>query len=129
MQTQFKIIKWAVAKCPSIKLNLVESVFSLLWQDHFNRYFGLQLGQAEGPVANAHHTFDLTSASGGAIQVSRYVKLDVKFLGLQVPRVRFLITWNPNEVLDPEHKPRLHRIVFWNLVKITYQVLCNPKFV
>ena len=58
MQTQFMIMKWAVAKCPSVKLKIMgESVSSLLgsgsmvslmWQDHFNIYFRLQLGPAEG---------------------------------------------------------------------------------
>ena len=46
MQTQFKIMRWAVAKYPSVKLQIMgESVPSLLdsgsmasltWQDHFN---------------------------------------------------------------------------------------------
>ena len=49
-------------------------------------------------------SFNLTSASGGAIPLSRYIELDVEVLGLQVPRVGFLITQNPNKVLDPEHK-------------------------
>ena len=121
MQIQFKIMKWAVAKCPSIELKIMgESVASLLdsgsmvslmWQDHFNQYFRAQLGPAEGSVADAYHLFDLTSASGGAIPLSRYVKLDVEFLGLQVPRVRFLITQNPNKVLDSDLKTRLPRIV------------------
>ena len=38
-----------------------------------------------------------------------------------MPRVRFLITLNPNEVLGPEHKMRLPGIVGWNLVKLVYQ--------
>ena len=91
------------------------SMVSLVWQDHFNRYFRLQWGPAEGSVVDVHHMFDLTSASGGAIPLSRYVELDVEFLGLQVPRVRFLIAQNPNKVLDPEHKTRLSGIVGWNL--------------
>ena len=57
------------------------SIVSLMWQDHFNRYFRLQLGPAEGSVAETHHLFDLISASGGAIPLSRYVILDVKFWG------------------------------------------------
>ena len=97
------------------------SMVSLMQQDHFNRYFRLQLGPAEGSVADTHHLFDLTSASGGAIPLSRYVELDVEFLGLHVPRVRFLITQNPNKVLDPDHRTRLPRIVGWNLVKLAYQ--------
>ena len=45
------------------------------------------------------------------------------FLGLKVPRVRFLITKNPNEVLDTEHKTKLLGILVWNLVTLAYQEL------
>ena len=131
MQTQFKIMKQAIAKCPSVKLKIMGesvpslldsgSMVSLMQQDHFNQYFRPQLGPVEGSVADAHHLFNLTSTSGGAIPLSRYVKLDVEFLGLQVPRVRFLITQNPNKVLDLDHKTRLPGIVGWNLGKLTYQ--------
>ena len=72
-------------------------------------------------AADAYHLFDLTSNSGGAIPVSRYVELDVEVLGLHVPRVGFLIIQNPNKALDPDHKTRLSRIVGWNLVKLAYQ--------
>ena len=71
--------------------------------------------------------FNLTNANGGAIPSSRYVELDVECLGLQVPRVRFLITQNPNKVLDPDHKTRLPGIVGWNLVKLAYQE-CLKKY-
>ena len=117
-------MKLAVAKCPSVKLRIMGksvhslldsgSMVSLMWQDHFNQYFRPQLGPAEGLVADTHHLFNLTSTSGGAIPLSRYVELDVEFLGLQVPGVRFLITPNPNKVLDLDHKTRLPRIVGWN---------------
>ena len=71
MQTQFKIMKWAIAKCPSVKLKIMGesvpsllnsgSMVSLMWQDHFNTYFRPHLGPAEGSVADAYHMFDLTS--------------------------------------------------------------------
>ena len=57
------------------------SMVSLMWQDHFSRYFTLQLGPAEGSVADAYHMFDLTSVSGGSISLSQYVELDVEYLG------------------------------------------------
>ena len=114
MQTQSKITKQAVAKCLGVELKIMGesvpspldsgSIISVMQQDHFNTYFRLQLGAAEGSGADAHHMFDLTSISGEAIPLSRYVELDVECLGLQVPRVRCLITQNPNKVLDPEHK-------------------------
>ena len=91
MQTQFKIMKWAVAKCPSVELRIMGesgpslldsgSMVSLMWQDYFNRYLRLQLGPAEGSVADTHHMFDLTSAIGGAISLSRYVELDGRVFG------------------------------------------------
>ena len=93
-------MKQAVAKCPSVELNIIGesvpslldsgSIVSLIWQDHFNIYFRLELGPMEGSVADTHHMFDLTSASDGAIPLSRYVELDVEFLKLRVLRVRFL---------------------------------------
>ena len=38
-----------------------------------------------------------------------------------MPRVGFLITQNPNKVLDPDHRTRLPRIMGWKLVKLAYQ--------
>ena len=38
-----------------------------------------------------------------------------------MPRVGFLITQNPNEVLDPELKTRLPSIEGLNLVKLAYE--------
>ena len=52
------------------------SMVSLMRLDYYNRYFRLQWRQAEVSVADAHHMFDLTSVSGGAILLSRHVKLD-----------------------------------------------------
>ena len=53
--------------------------------------------------------------------LSRYIKLDIEFLGLKAPRVRFLNTQNPNEVLDAECKTKLHSIIWWNLVWLAFQ--------
>ena len=53
--------------------------------------------------------------------MSRYVELDIKVLELKVPSVRFLITQNPNQVLDPEYKTRLPNIVGLTLVRLAYE--------
>ena len=131
LQILFKIMKLAVAKWTRIKLKIMgesvlllldsSSMVSLMWQDHFNRYFRLQLGPAEGSVADAHHMFNLPSTNGRAMPLPKYVELDVEGLGLQVPGVGFLITQKPNKVLDLEHRTRLPGIVGWNLVKLAYQ--------
>ena len=121
MQTQFKIMKWAVAKCPSIELKIMgesvpslldsSSMVSLMWQDHFNRYFRLQLGPAEGSVADAHHLFDLTSARGGAIPLSRYVELDVVKLAYQ----EFLKKYNIDVFEDFECLDGVNPLLFSQL--------------
>ena len=97
------------------------SMVSFIWQAYFNRYFRLWLGPAEGAIAEAPNLFDLKSANGGGIPLSRYVELDIEFLGLKVARVRFSITQNPNKVLNPEHKTRLPNIMGWNLVRLAYE--------
>ena len=131
LQTQFKIMKRAVAKCPIVNITIMGenmpslldsgSMVSLMQQTYSNRYFRPQLGPAEGAVADAHNLFDLKSTNGGDIPLLKYVELDVNFLGLNVPRVRFLIIQNPKDVLDPEHKTRLPSIVRWNLVRLAYE--------
>ena len=55
------------------------SMDGLMQHDQFSRYFRLQSGPAEGSVADAHHMYDLTRASGKAISLSRYVELNVEF--------------------------------------------------
>ena len=59
----------------------------------------------------APHLFDFECINGGGIPLSRHVEMDVKFLCIKVPRVKCLITQNPNEVLDP--KPKINYLVWW----------------
>ena len=80
-------MKRAVAKCPKVGITIMgenmpllldcDSMVSLMWQTYFNRYFRPQLGPAEGAVVEAHNLFDLKSANGEGIPLSRYVKLDL----------------------------------------------------
>ena len=124
-------MKRAVAKCPKVNITILGeimpslldsgSMVSLMWQTYLRPW----LGPAEGAVVEAHNIFNLKSANDGGIPLSRYIELDVEFLGLEVPRVRFLNTHNPNEVLDLEHKTRLPGIVGWNLVRVAYEEFIN----
>ena len=76
-------MKRAVAKCPKVNVTIMGenmpslldsgSMVSLMQQTYFNRYFRLQLGPVEGAVAEAHNLFDLKSANGGGIPLSRYM--------------------------------------------------------
>ena len=124
-------MKRAVAECPKVNITIMgenmpslldsDSMASLVWQTYFNRYFRPHLGSAEGAMAEVYNLFDLKSTNGGGIPLSRYVELDFEFLGLNVHRARFLITQNPDEVLDPEHKTRLPNIEGWNLMRLAYE--------
>ena len=121
-------MKRAVAKCPKMNITIMgenmpllldsSSMVSLMWETYFNRYFRPELGPVEGVIEEARNLFDLKSANGGGIPLSRYVELDIEFLGLKVPTIGFLITQNTNEVLDPECKTRLPSIVGWKLGEV-----------
>ena len=64
IQTQFKIMKRAVAKCPKVNVTIMGenmpllldsgSVVNLMWQTYFHTYFKPWLGSAEGAMAGAH---------------------------------------------------------------------------
>ena len=97
-----KLWQQSVVICLSINLkimgesapSLLDScyIISLMRHVYFNIHFRLWLEPAEGSVADTHHRFNLKMASGGSIQLSRYMELDMEILRLQVIRVRFLIT-------------------------------------
>ena len=78
------------------------SMVSLMWQTYFNRYLS-HSWDCRRSCDRGKILFDLNSANSGGIPLSRYVELDIEFSALEVPGIRFLITQNPNEVLDPEH--------------------------
>ena len=51
-----------------------------------------------------------------------YVKLDLDFLGIMVPKVGVLITQEPKELLGEYHKTKLPGIISRNVIKLAYQV-------
>ena len=77
---------------------------------------------SDGEKAEAYQLFQLTAANKVKLPVSIYVELDLDFLGIVVPKVRALITQEPNELLDTCHKTKLPGVVGWNLIKLAYEV-------
>ena len=57
-----------------------------------------------GEKLDAHILFNLTAANDGQLPLKQHIELDVKFMGLKVPNVGFLITDEPNRVLDKKHQ-------------------------
>ena len=64
---------------------------SLVQQSYFDQNIKPKLGLARRPEANLHNLFDLKDANRGDILIMRYFEMDVAFLGLRVPKVRFLV--------------------------------------
>ena len=47
--------------------------------------------------------------------------MDVAFLGLREPKVRFLVVKDPSDLLQTKKKMKLPGIISWNLIKLAYQ--------
>ena len=87
----------------------------------------LKLGPSKGLEANTHNMFKLKLKwmSEGSIPLTHYFEVDVKFLGLKVPKVEFLVARSPCDLLDQGKNTKLPGIVGWNLIGLVYQEL--PK--
>ena len=75
----------------------------------------------------AHSLLKLTTANDGQLHINMYVKLDTDLLGLKVPKVGFLITKDPNHILDNEHQTQLPRVVGWNSIQLAYNAFIKLK--
>ena len=56
-----------------------------------------------------------------------YVKWDLDFLGIMVPRFGILVTQGPDELLDDHLKTKLTGVIGWNLVELANKVF-ETKF-
>ena len=50
-----------------------------------------------------------------------YIEHDSTFLGPKIPNVDMLITEEPDQGLDKEHQTKLHRVVEWNPIWLSYK--------
>ena len=87
------------------------SMASLVQQSYFDRDIKPKLGPAKGPEAISNNLFNLKGPNGGEIPITRYFEMDVTFLGLKVPSVRFLVRKNPNELIQSKKKTKLLIII------------------
>ena len=81
------------------------SKVSLICYSHFKEYLLSKIEAPLGEKSDAHILFNLTAANDGQLPMKKYVEIDVYFWGLKVPTVGFLITDEPNRVLDKNIKP------------------------
>ena len=131
-ETKMEIMQHAVAKCPTVCISahriqipsLLDSgsEVTLLRQSYFDQHILPKIKPTTGEKADAHCLFRLTVANDGQMPIRMYIKLDLTFLGLKVPKVGVLIAEEPNQVLDKKHQTRLLGIIGWNLIWLSYDM-------
>ena len=102
-----------------------DSKVSLIHYSHFKEHLLPKIETHIGEKSDAHILFNLTVANDGQLPVKKYVEIDVKFLGLKVPNVGFLIIDEPNRVLYKKHQTKLPGIIGWNLIWLAYKVFVD----
>ena len=131
-QVKIKVMQRAVATCPKINMgcwskkipSLLDSgsQVTLICQSFFEQEILPLIKPSDGEKAKAHQLFQLTAANNGKLPISMYMELDLDFWGIVVPKVRVLISQEPNELLETRHKTKLPGMVDWNLIKLAYEV-------
>ena len=131
-QVKIEVMQRAMATCPRINMgcgrekipSLLDSgsQVTLINQSFFEQEILPHNKTSDGEKAKAHQLFQLTAANNGKLPISMYVKLDLDFLGIVVPKVGVLVTKEPNELLETCHKTKLSGMVGWNLIKLAYEV-------
>ena len=101
-------MKQAVAKCPWADFKYFKntipslldsgSMVSIVRQDYFDHYIKPNIGPAKGQDVSAHNLFKLKGSNEGDILIT-YFDMNVKFLGLQVPKGGFLFAKIPTDLL------------------------------
>ena len=131
LQVKYEIMKQAVASSPKVNLECMGkrlasqldsgSMVSLVQQSYFDQNIKPKLGPARGPETNLHNLFDLKGANGGDIPITKYIEMDVTFLGCRMQKVGFLVVKDPIDLLQTKKKTKLPGIISWNLIKLAYQ--------
>ena len=121
----------AVAKCPKINLGYKDdqilslldsgSDVTLIWQSYFDENLKHLVRAHSGEKSEARTIFHLTIGNDEQLPITKYVELDLNFMGLIVPRFGILVTSDPNQLLDPKHQIRLPGVVGWNLVHLVFK--------
>ena len=94
---------------------------TLIKQSYFDENLMHLVREHSGEKSEAHTLFHFTVANNEKLPITKYVELDLNFMGLVVPRVGILVTKDPNQLLDPKHHTRLPGVVGWNLVYLAFK--------
>ena len=74
-----------------------------------------------GEKSEAHTLFHLMVASDEQLPITKFVELDLNFMGLIIPRVGILVTSDPDWLQDPKPQTRLLGEVGRNLVHLAFK--------
>ena len=131
-QIKIEVMQRAMATCPKVNMgcgrkkipSLLDSgsQVTLICQSFFEQEILPHFKTSDGEKAEVYQLFQLTAANNWKLPISMYVELDLNFSGIVVPKVGFLITQEPNALLDTHHKTKLPDVVGWNLIKLAYEV-------
>ena len=94
---------------------------TLIWQSYFDENLVHLVRAYSGEKSETHTLFHLTVGNDEELPITKYIELDLNFMRLIVPRVRILVTRDPNQLLDPKHWTRLPGVVGWNLVCLAFK--------
>ena len=110
-----------LAKCPKINLRYKgyqipslldsDSDVTLIQQSYFDENLMHLVRTYLDEKSEAPTLFHLTVANDEQLPITKYVELDLNFL----------VTRDPNQLLDPKHQTRLPGVVGWNLVHLAFK--------
>ena len=120
-----------MTKCPKINLgykgyqipSLLDSGsdVTLIWQSYFDENLMHLVRAHSGKKSEAHTLLHSTVANDEQLPITKYMELDLNFMGLILPRIGILLTRDPNQLLAPKHWTRLPGVVGWNLVCLAFK--------
>ena len=94
---------------------------TLILQSYFDENLMHLVRAHSGEKSESHTLFHLMVANDEQLPITKYVELDLTFMGFIVPRVGILVTRDPNQLLDPKHQTRLPGVVQWNLLYLAFK--------
>ena len=94
---------------------------TLIWQSYFDEHLVHLVRAHSGEKSDVYTLFHFMVAKDEQLPITKFVELDLNFMGLILPKVGILVTRDPNQLLDPKHQMRLPGVVGWNLVHLAFK--------
>ena len=96
---------------------------TLLYQSYLAKHLKPVVSPSSKEKGKAHSLFRLTITNDKQLPINMFIELDVNFLGLKVPYVEFLITKDPNCILNNMFQAKMSGVVSSNLIRLAFTKL------